>query len=99
MRWPWSKPAQPVVLSPVEKAVIANGWGVATRDIGKVQKVKERATLNGLLACVDAEVKARYDATMSAIEGLGSSQSQPVPGRHRAARNLKVSPDGWVKPR
>lgn len=102
MRWPWSKPAPPVVLSPVEKAVIASALGVATRDIGDVEKIKRRATNNGLLACVDAETRARISnalcmADKAAERVLGSSQSHPVPGRHRAARNLKVSPDGWVK--
>lgn len=103
MRWPWSpKPASPVVLSPVEKAVIANGLAVSTRDIGKVQRVKRLATNNGLLACVDAETRARISnalcmADRAADRVLGSSQSQPVPGRHRAARTLKLSTHGGAK--
>lgn len=99
MKWPWFKPAPlPVVLSPVEKAVIANGLGVATRDIGEVQKVKKLATINGLLAELDPETQARIDRAFArAREALGSSQSHPVPGRHRAARNLKLSTHGGAK--
>lgn len=93
MRWPWFKPR----LSRAEKALVASDLGVSSQDVGKVRDVKVRATLNGLRAYVDAEARARFDATMSAIEGLGSSQSHPVPGRHRAARNLKLSTHGGAK--
>lgn len=99
MRWPWSKPAPPpVVLSQVEKAVIANSLGVSTRAVGEVQKIKQRATNNGLMACLNAETKARIDAAFYLAEkALSASQSHPVPGRHRAARNLKLSTHGGAK--
>lgn len=93
MRWPWSKPH----ISRAEKALVASKLSVPCQDVGRVRDVLQETLHARLRAVVSAECRARYDATMSAIEGLGSSQSQPVPGRHRAARNLKLSTHGGAK--
>lgn len=93
MRWPWFKPR----LSRAEKAAQASALAVSTRDVKRVRDAKFAANIAGLRAYVDAEARAKFDTAMSAIEGLGSSQSQPVPGRHRAARNLKLSTHGGAR--
>lgn len=93
MRWPWFKPR----LSHAEKAAQASALAVSTMEVKRLRDARRQATLAGLLACASADARERFDATMSAIEGLGSSQSHPVPGRHRAARNLKLSTHGGAK--
>lgn len=53
----------------LQKAERVSPLCVASQDIGHVRRQKFRATINGLRACVDAEVRARFDNTMAAIGG------------------------------
>ncbi len=61
MNWPWSKPC----LSRAEKALVASKLGVASQDVGKIRGRSVRATENGLLAVVPADVRQRVRAKLS----------------------------------
>lgn len=106
-RWPrlfaFLTAAEP---TPLERAEAEAAAKLDCQSVGRARKAKDdlaqRATNNGLLACVDAEARARISnalclADKAAERVLGSSQSHPVPGRHRAARNLKLSTHGGAK--
>ncbi len=62
-------------LTRLQKAERVSPLCVASQDIGHVRKRKVRATINGLRACVDAEVRARFDNTMALIEGWGRADA------------------------
>lgn len=94
MKWFWFKPR----LSRAQKALMASKLGVPCLDVSRVRDIQREALHAGLLAGLSAEHQARIDRAFArAREALGSSQSQPVPGRHRAARTLKLSDHGGAK--
>lgn len=102
-RWPrlfaFLTAAEP---TPLERAEAEAAAKLDCQAVGRARKAKDdlaqRATNNGLLACLNAETRARIDTAFYLAEkALSASQSHPVPGRHRAARNLKLSTHGGAK--
>lgn len=71
IRWPnlFAKPTP----SPIERAEAEAIAKVNTQAISRVRALKQRATINGLLASVDDQARARFDRAFSNLnEGRGA---------------------------